>query len=147
LDNQLKEVLMTRSGRTLFTAIVLAAGLLAVVAVGAAARASIASSVTLADVNEGPHSVAYSGKVSSGKAKCVKGRSVSVHEMMGEEPGDHDPLVGPAGETDANGDYEVSGHHPPASGDKFYAEVAKRKVGRKGHKKTCAAALSDAYTY
>ena len=137
-----------RSTKTnLITAVLVVAGVTALAAAGAAAFATFPSSVTIDTVEVGPHSVDFAGTVGSEKAKCVKGRKVSVHEMKGAEPGDHDALVGPAATSDEDGGYQVSGHHPPADGDKFYAVVDKRKFGRKGHKKTCAAAQSNIYTY
>jgi hypothetical protein len=132
--------------RSSIAAVTLVLGVSALVAGGALARASFSTTVTLDAVSVSPHSVSYGGHVSSEKAKCVKGRDVSVHEMKGDEPAMHDPLVGRAA-SDESGKYDVTGHHPPADGDKFYADVAKRKFGRKGHKKTCDAAQSDIFEY
>jgi hypothetical protein len=65
---------------------------------------------------------------------------VTVYNTANDEPGDHDKRVGHPATTDAEGAYEFEDHG--GLHDNYYAEVAKRKFGRRGHRKTCLAARS-----
>ena len=140
-----KEVRMNSQSRrrrlTMF--VVLALGAAVLTAGLALARAKYPSEITVF-AKPGTHSTTFSGEVSSEKAKCVKGRSVSIYRAEGDEPGEHDHPAGHHTTTDTDGAYETDGpkSHP---GDKYYAVVEKHKFGRKGHKKTCLADTSPLF--
>ncbi len=66
----------------------------------------------------------YSGKVSSNKSRCRKGRKVSIYH-------DSDPpfLIGET-ETDSDGKYSFEGISPP-SGDRVFVVVKPKGNGRR----------------
>jgi hypothetical protein len=80
----------------------------------------------------------FVGNVYAKKAKCVRNRSVTVFYTEG---GLHDPIATVT--TDETGDWRF---HPDSSPVGTYvAEVAKKKVGKKGKKLVCKADASPSF--
>lgn len=97
---------------------------LGVAAGGGVAPAATGGSVSLKIESTGPGTAKYSGKVSSSKSKCRKGRKIEVFH-------DSDPPF-KIGETDteSDGSYSLDGVSPP-SGDRVFVVVKPKGRGSK----------------
>jgi hypothetical protein len=126
---------MKRFG-TLCSALVLSLGLAAGTTHAAKAK-KVASEVDMDGIVQEPL-LNFVGNVYAKEAKCVRNRTVTIYHTEG---GAHE-FIGIA-TTDETGDWKLEPEMTPA-GD-YEAEVAKKKVRKKGKKLVCKADVSPTW--
>lgn len=118
-------------------ALLAAAVMLAVVALGAAASAHKFSADSTVNGHYSKRSHMFKGKVSSKRSFCVRNRTVKVFK----QDGGADTQVGKA-QTDSGGYYKIPDPNPHG---KYYAQAAMKHRKKYGHRHHCNPATSNAF--
>src|SRR5688572_24546018 len=90
-------------------------------------------------VTQGGANDVFDGVVSSKKAKCERGRSITLFRVVGGDSAP-DATVSTA-TTDSDGTWSKTVANAPDGS--YYAKAAKKKKKKKGHKHICKAATSN----
>jgi hypothetical protein len=107
---------------------------------GAAAKAGIPTTVSLDDVTLVGSQVEMIGHLTSSNRKCLGGRTVKIFITYVN----HGRLLVDTDVTSVNGSWAGSGRDQGAASARV--EVLRKTFGRRGHRRTCAAA-STTFTF